>query len=102
MDWLAGLRAGEQPALFGMPGFAPVLVDLRQVIFDDCGDLGWELEGVTAEAKAGLAVTDGHAVAGRRTTLESGCPNISTSSGIRSVVFHRSWAVISCRRTTGS
>ena len=63
VERLAGLQAGEQPPLLSVSGFVPVLVDLRQMIMDDRGDLGREVERVTAEPQAGLAVGDGHGVA---------------------------------------
>src|SRR3954447_14964120 len=64
MEWLAGLQARKQQPLLGMPGLVPVHVDLCQMIMNDRRDLGWEVEGVPAEAQAGLTVGDGHGVAG--------------------------------------
>jgi len=62
VEWLAGLQAGQQPPLVGVRGLVPVLVDLREMVMDDRGDLWWQVEGVAAEPQAGLAGGDCHAV----------------------------------------
>lgn len=92
MEWLTGLQVGKQPPLLGMSGFVPMLVDLRQMIMDDPGDLGRDFESMTAKPQAGLAVGDGHAVAGEADDPGEWLADHETSRPISLGVTGRSWS----------